>query len=284
MREMRWITFMLGLGAFAMAGGIGAEPLRLEWKEDYLTISRGDLPGGEIKVHYLEAYCRPGSHRRKWQETTIGHTTRLVSAEADGHVVVLECTLKDGVKVRHEIRAGEDEIDFRLTATNPTTKPSEAHWAQPCVRLGKFTGRDEKTYLDKCFICQGGKLARMPTADWATEALYTPGQEWRAPGVDGEDVNPRPLNPHVPDNGLIGCYSGDEKWIFAVAFEPYQELFQGVAACLHSDFRIGGLAAAETKKIRGKMYIVPSDPEALLKRYKGDFPEQAGPTKDGVRR
>ena len=59
------------------------EPLRLEWKEDYLTISRADLPGGEIKVHYLEAYCRPGSHRRKWQETVIGHTTRLVSAEAE---------------------------------------------------------------------------------------------------------------------------------------------------------------------------------------------------------
>ena len=27
----------------------------------------------------------------------------------------------------------------------------------------------------------------------------------------------------------------------ATAWEPYQELFQGVIVCMHSDFRIGGL-------------------------------------------
>ena len=88
----------------------------------------------------------------------------------------------------------------------------------------------------------------MPTRDWATKALYTPGQVWCPRGVDRNDVNPRPLSPNVPDNGLIGCYSADDRTIFATAFEPYQELFQGVAACLHSDFRIGGLQPSETKK------------------------------------
>ena len=86
-------------------------------------------------------------------------------------------------------------------------------------------------------------------------------------------MNPRPLSPLVPSNGLIGCFSGDEKWIWAMAWEPYQELFQGVARCLHSDFRIGGLAAGETKTIRGKMYVVPADVPALLARYAKDFPE-----------
>ena len=62
--------------------------------------------------------------------------------------------------------------------------------------------------------------------------------------------------------------------ILAVAWEPYQEIFQGVISCIHSDFRIGGLAPGETKKIRGKMYIVPADVPALTKRYERDFPEQ----------
>ncbi len=44
--------------------------------------------------------------------------------------------------------------------------------------------------------------------------------------------------------------------------------------CLHSDFRLGGLQPGETKKIRGKIYLVPNDVEALLKRYERDFPEQ----------
>ena len=60
----------------------------------------------------------------------------------------------------------------------------------------------------------------------------------------------------------------------AVAWEPYQEIFQGVISCIHSDFRIGGLAPGETKKIRGKIYIVPADVTALVQRYQRDFPEQ----------
>jgi hypothetical protein len=61
--------------------------------------------------------------------------------------------------------------------------------------------------------------------------------------------------------------------VFAVAFEPYQELFQGVAVCLHSDFRLGGLQPGERKQVRGKIYIVKNDIASLLKRYEQDFPE-----------
>jgi hypothetical protein len=96
-------------------------------------------------------------------------------------------------------------------------------------------------------------------------------------------VNPRPLNPHVPTRGLIGCFSADESMVFATAWEPYQELFQGVITCLHSDFRIGGLKAGETKQIRGKIYFLPNDIPALLKRYGRDFPEHSG-RKAGVDR
>jgi hypothetical protein len=92
--------------------------------------------------------------------------------------------------------------------------------------------------------------------------------------VDRNDVNPRPLSAIVPSNGLIGCYSADEKKIMATAWEPYQELFQGVIVCLHSDFRIGGLKPGETKRIRGKIYLMDADVAKLLERYRKDFPEQ----------
>jgi hypothetical protein len=81
----------------------------------------------------------------------------------------------------------------------------------------------------------------------------------------------------VPSNGLIGCFSGDEKLLWATAWEPYQELFQGVIRCLHADFRLGGLQPGETKEIRGKIYIVPADMPALVARYTRDFPEHAVP-------
>ena len=113
----------------------------------------------------------------------------------------------------------------------------------------------------------------MPTPQWATEARYIPGQVWCPKDVPRTDVNPRPLSELVPSNGLIGCVSGDKKLLFATAWEPYQELFQGVARCLHSDFRLGGLKPNETKKIRGKIYLTQNDTAALQKRYTQDFPE-----------
>src|SRR5439155_83795 len=201
-----------------------------------------------------------------------GHKTELVTSNKERTQIKLRCTLKDGVVVDHVITARADEVDFRLTARNPTNTVSEAHWAQPCVRVGGFTGLGDPAYISKSFVFLDGQLSRMPTKDWATEARYVPGQEWAAPGVPESDVNPRPLNPNRPSNGLIGCFSADEKMIFATAWEPYQELFQGVITCLHSDFRIGGLNPGETKRIHGKIYFVPNDVQALLKRYDKDFP------------
>lgn len=259
--------------------------LTLSYEPDWLVIQGAHIPGGAIRVHYLEAYCRAGSTDADWvAHTMLAHKSQLLSLSADKKTLLLRDTLSDGVIVEHEITAHHDEVSFQLTAHNPTGRRSEAHWAQPCVRLAAFTGFDEKgaaieDYLGKCFIFLDGKLTRLPTQDWATTARYTPGQVWCPRNVPRTDVNPRPLSNLVPSNGLIGVFSGDENWVFATAWEPYQELFQGVARCVHSDFRLGGLQPRETQKIRGKIYIVPSDVAALLSRYERDFPEHTAPKK-----
>src|SRR5688500_811437 len=109
--------------ALASKGGAGEAPargpatrpaLRVDWKDNLLIISGDHLPGGRIRVLYIEAYCRPGSTRRRWEQTVIGHKTRLVSRDDDGRGLALECTLTDGVVVSHAIRAGAagDEVDF----------------------------------------------------------------------------------------------------------------------------------------------------------------------------
>lgn len=256
-----------------------AEPkaLGIFWEKNFLTI-RGDFPGEEIKIMYLEAYCRPGSTDREWGQTVIPHKAEELPQKKSGGSIHLLDTLADGVTVRHVITPGLDEVDFQVTATNPTDKESEAHWAQPCIRVDKFTGAgnaDARTlvpaYVRKSFIFLDGKLTRLPTEPWADKARYIPGQVYCPKDVDRNDVNPRPLSKLVPSNGLCGCFSADEKQIMAVAWDPYQEIFQGVIACIHSDFRIGGLKPGETKKIHGKLYIVPADVETLVKRYEKDF-------------
>lgn len=252
-----------------------SDPALPTWQTNTLTI-KGNFPGGEVTINYIEAYCRAGSTARDWTKTAIGHTTRLVDASADGKQLKLHCEVKDGTTVDHVVTVGADEIDFQSTAHNPTDKVSENMWAQPCVRISKFTGCAQETYVPKCFVFLDGKLSRLPTQPWATKALSTPGQVYCPQHVDRNDVNNRPLSSLVPSNGLIGAFSGDDKKCLAIAWEPYQELFQGIVICIHADFRIGGLKPGETKKVRGKIYIVDADTPALLQRYEKDFPEQSG--------
>ncbi|MEY3584223.1 MAG: hypothetical protein RJA48_1306 [Verrucomicrobiota bacterium] len=272
---MRLFLALLLFGNLAVAH---TRDLTLAREKNYLVIQGAHLPKGEIRINYLEAYCRTNSTTADWHDTTIGHTTELISLSADKKTMKLRCTVKDGVIVNHTITASSDDVTFAISGHNPTATVSAAHWAQPCIRLGDFTGYDNKgkdldDYLPKCFLFLDGKFARMDAVKpWIKEARYIPGQVWCPKDVPRTDVNPRPLSPLVPSNGLIGCTSGDEKQIFAVAFEPYQELFQGVARCLHSDFRIGGLKPGETKTIKGKIYIVANNVNDLLSRYAQDFP------------
>ena len=53
------------LASLALTPAHSAEPQRLAltWEKNDLTI-RGDFPGGELRILYLEAYCRPGSTDR----------------------------------------------------------------------------------------------------------------------------------------------------------------------------------------------------------------------------
>jgi hypothetical protein len=245
----------------------------------WLIISGDELAGKVIRINYLEAYCRAGSTNQDWvKQTLIPHQTEQISLSENRKRLLLRDTVSDGLIVDHVVTADRDSITFQITAHNPTEKRSETHWAQPCIRLGDFTGYTNSDpniddYLPKCFLFLDGKLTRMnQIRPWAKEALYTPGQVWCPSGVPRTDVNPRPLSSLVPSHGLIGCFNADESMIFAVAFDSYQELFQGVARCLHSDFRLGGLEAGETKAIKGKIYIVPNQVETLLARYLEDFP------------
>src|SRR5437899_1706857 len=84
-RRVRALVFALGTLVLSTANsGFAADQpasqLTVSWADDYLTISGTRLPSGKMRVHYLEAYCRDGSTDRAWEETTIGHKTKLIAA------------------------------------------------------------------------------------------------------------------------------------------------------------------------------------------------------------
>ena len=258
------------------------QTLTLSRDKNWVVVSGRHLPGGEVRINYIESYCRPGSTDVDCAQTKIPHRSEQPTVFDSNQHLSLRDTLADGGLVLVIGSNSVHTVTFRLSAHNPTAVASSVHWGQPCVRLATFTGfnpdytvGNPDDYLPRCFIFLEQNLTRMPTPVWNTTARYKPGQVWCPTNVPRTDVNPRPLNPQVPSNGLIGCFSADDKLIAATAWEPYQELFQGVGRCLHADFRIGGLAPGETKTARGVLYLVPNDVDALLKRYVSDFPEHA---------
>jgi hypothetical protein len=258
---------LLLLGGCASAPAAALPKLSIAWEKNKLEIT-GDVPGGRVEVWYLEAYCRSNSRDREWKLTTIPHKTEKVASTSDE--IRLRCAVEGGVEVEHVIRAGEGEVGFDVVATNKGPAYVDAVWAQPCVRVGGFTGTGQHrtSYIPRCFIYVDGRRRALNELPWATEAIYKPGQVYVPEGVDPRDANPRPHSAVKPSNGLIGCVSADDRWLFATAWEPYQELFQGVITCLHSDFRLGGLNPGETKRARGRIWILPNDDASLLARYR----------------
>src|SRR5678815_3607245 len=96
-RICRTLAALLAIFPFAAS----AEPPSLTLgREGQWLIIRGDhLPAREIRINYLEAYCRPNSTDADWvKHTVIAHKNELVSQRADGKEVQLRDTLADGVR------------------------------------------------------------------------------------------------------------------------------------------------------------------------------------------
>lgn len=286
------ISFLIGAATFvcvwAACGRTVGNHLRIDWDGEFLVIS-GSRLDPPIKVHYIEAFVRSGSSNQDWSESVIPHRTTLVAKAEDGSSLHLRSELpvdsESGsastdppVVVEQYISAGADEVTFLLIARNRGRKDVDVLWAQPCVRVGEFTGRglkwyEEDHYLDACFIFLDGKLTTLDETPRSSDGFYTPGQVYAPVEINRDDLNPRPLSSALPSSGLIGCYSADGSMLVATAWQPYQELFQGIATCIHADFRIGGLKPGQTKTVRGKIYVMENDVEELLRRYHSEFGE-----------
>ena len=82
---LRWSCLFPVCAVLVSQPSWGAEdgPLSFSWSNEMLSMHSAQLCGGEISVHYLEAFCRPSATRHDWKETVIPHRTRLVEASAD---------------------------------------------------------------------------------------------------------------------------------------------------------------------------------------------------------
>ena len=250
----------------------------ISWTNNLLKFRDPRLPGGQLEIWYLEAFLGPGASQQEWAKSTLRHRTELVSATADGRELHFRTLVEPALEVFHVVQARADGLDFSFELSNRGTEASTVQWFQPaCIRLAAFTGRGQGDYISRSFIYTAAGLTTLDRLHRTTNALYLGGQVCLPPWTQSANANPRPIAGDTLANGLIGCFSADNQWLLATASDRTHELFEGVYVCLHSDPLIGGLKPGETKKLRQKIYLLPNNPKALLRRYHRDFP----PRKDG---
>lgn len=249
---------------------------RLSWASNLLTFHNARLPGGKLEVWYLEAFLRPGAHDRDWNETRLPHHTELLHATPDGQELRFRTRVEPSVVVFHEVRVEPDGLDLQFLLSNEGTNQVPLQWFQPaCIRVGEFTGCGQSNYTGKSFVFTAKGRTTLDLIRRTGKARYLGGQVYLPPWTAEADANPRPISPDRLFSGLIGCVSGDGNWILATASDQTHELFEGVYVCLHSDPVVGGLKPGESKRLRQKLYLVPNDPEDLVRRYRRDFPNQS---------
>jgi hypothetical protein len=265
------------IAALLLFVGASAHALTLAWTNNFLTIAGTNIPGGSIRVLYIEAFCRSGSTDRDWNETVIPHRTELLSTSADQTHLEFLTTAED-IEALHSVTANEDEVEVTWKIRNTGRKRVDLDWFQPtCIEVGEFTGCAQSNYWNRCFIFTQNGLVTLEKTRRTEEARYRGGQVYVPAGIDLKSVNPRPISLDQPTNNLVGCFSADNKWLLATAWDKTHELFQGVRVCVHGDPHIGGITPGKSKKVRGKIYILKNDPAELLRRYQRDFPKSKSP-------
>jgi len=261
---------LLCLASVLILARPAAAQLTVSWTNNLLTVAGPTLPGKTLDVWYLEAFCRRGSTRRDWRQTTLPHKTELLAATPTH--LSFRTRVQPNVEMLHEVRAGTDEIDITFDLQNHGPEPVDLEWFQPaCIRVERFTGCVQSNYTERSFIFTAKGLTPLARTRRTEEALYRGGQVYVPAGINLDDVNPRPICRDQPVNGLIGCFSADNRYLLATASDRTQEVFEGVYVCLHSDPRVGGLAPGETRHVRSKIYILKNDTNELLRRYARDF-------------
>src|ERR1700685_1132814 len=87
-----------------LAASLGAVPLHAQLTikrvNNFLVIHGDQIPGGDIRINYLEAFCRGGSTDADWvKHTVVGHQTQTRFENLENKHIKLRSILEDGLWV-----------------------------------------------------------------------------------------------------------------------------------------------------------------------------------------
>lgn len=186
-------------------------------------------------------------------------------------------TVNPDLKV--DVTAAPDGAELLLTITNN----SQHDWPTlasiiPCFNPGPQNNRNPQFINEETFFL---------AADGLTKTIKRQihfNQKHRK-AVDQEADKNNPDNPYIwtekwpkvdpnATAGLLLRQSNDKQWVMAIAWDRFLSV-QGHNPwlCMHQSINVGPLKRAETRTVRGRIYILKGTLEDVVKRYRKDFPK-----------
>lgn len=94
--------------------------LTLSYEAPHWLVIHGDhIPGKQVRINYLEAYCRANSTDADWvKHTVVKHEAQLISLNEEKTVLRVRDRVSDGLIVEHTIKAGREEIEIVISEKN----------------------------------------------------------------------------------------------------------------------------------------------------------------------
>lgn len=185
------------------------------------------------------------------------------------------------------VRAPEMELEMRvvepgevrldLLVRNRTERPfGELAGFIPCFNPGPADVRNQEMahhHSTWCLAAEG--LTRMPAreAHWRSDLRPLVDRAAEAAGGALPFSKKWPTSEVDSTGGLALREARSGEWVTAIAWEDWL----GVQAhnpwqCMHLAVRVGPLAAGAERRIAGRIYLMRGDRDAVLARYREDFP------------
>jgi len=263
----------------AKPGYLGFE-IRAPWMEGCLELRMPERLSSSMGLHFIDhdrADMPPLSTLFPYPTWSRDEKTGELSYTA---------TTKEGVSFGGRAKPGRDRTLIEFRVKNETGKQIDDVSAQMCYVLTEAPAFGKRNDFANTFVWIDGKFTSLAGAS------PTPSEKNRKPWIriltrnqaeryTGEKDSAEGwwVVDQVADYGLIARASEDGKYLTAISWdtEPAYLITNASIPCLHAG-PTGGvtLRPGEEHVWKGRMYLMPNDPDKLLDDYRADYKEEPG--------
>jgi hypothetical protein len=247
--------------------------IEADWIDNYVELRMPEVLQSSMGMHWLDHYNLP-----KYWPISEPEEFPQWKTDPDTGRVSYECRLKEGLVFGGGARLAGDSVELDFFVANRTGQNLDFVEVNPCFMLMEspsFPNRD----LSRFYISIGGKMASMdkltPTSEkmskepWMTVLLDESRRDYNGPKV----TDTWWLADQTSDKNLMAAVAADGRHLIGYTWKSRPKMLMNnfKHPCMHTGpGLIENFADGQQHTCLGRIYLIESDLDELVKRYKSD--------------